>query len=168
MSGDNRIRRDRQQGDAQSDLEVQEPHDDARIPRQQGERERDCRAGAGAGRSSRGAMAVKDYLEHRGFEDGGVFDNFAGRRGASQDENSRADDGAHAQGGQADPAKRFFQAALGLVGVGKQAVDIFNAEKIRTQDATCDPDTPGSRNDEAKLYLEQSRRATESERRGRF
>ena len=86
-------------------------------------------------------MAVEDYLQNRSFEDGGVFDDFAGRCGAGQDENSGADDRAHAQGGEADPAKRFFQAALGLVGVGEQAIDIFNAEKVRTQDATSDPGT---------------------------
>ena len=61
----------------------------------------------------------------------GIANVFARGGGAGEDENAGADDGANAQGGEADPAEGLFEAALRLVSVAEELVDALGAEELR-------------------------------------
>jgi len=53
-----------------------------------------------------------------------------GNGSADDCKNSRADHSANAERSERDGTKRFFQTAVGVLGVGNQLVNGFAAEKL--------------------------------------
>src|SRR5579864_111945 len=64
------------------------------------------------------------------MQDGRRLKMFACSRGAGENKNSRADNGANPQRGQRPRPQFLLESVPGLVGVGDQLVDGFTAEKL--------------------------------------
>src|SRR5271166_989489 len=96
---------------------------------------------------------MQEHIEKRGFQQGRELDGFARGSRAGEHEDAAADDGAHAQRGEAKPAEGFLQPSFGLVGVGDELIDTLRTEKLWVQ-------SPPSASDQEKLYLVRQFRAT--------
>ena len=86
-------------------------------------------------RRASGAQEVDQQIEHLGVQDGGRFEVLARRRGAGENKNSRADNGADAERRQRPGAEGLLEAMLGLVRIGDQLVDGLAAEQLARRGA---------------------------------
>jgi hypothetical protein len=76
------------------------------------------------------AYQAREQVEDLGMNDGWQDKVLARRRRPGQHENSRTDDGANAQRGQAPRAKRFLQAVPRVFRLGNQLVDGFLGQQL--------------------------------------
>ena len=72
---------------------------------------------------------VNQVLQQRRIQDGGSLEFLASDGRADNGEDTGSDDRADAQGGEADPAQRFFQAEFRVFTVRNQLVDVLATEK---------------------------------------
>ena len=77
------------------------------------ENQRQRQRGSCAG-TARKCGVVHDVIEHRGVEDGGGIELFAGDGGADNREDARADDGSDAERRKRDWSERLLETGLGF------------------------------------------------------
>jgi hypothetical protein len=76
---------------------------------------------------------MQQVIQHRRVQDAGGGKLLARDGGADDGKNSRADDRADAECGEADGAERFLQRVLGQLALRDQLVNIFPGEYLRAQ-----------------------------------
>src|SRR5580692_2638729 len=75
--------------------------------------------------------AVKDQIDQGSVPPGVNFESLAGRRGAGEREDARADDGANAESNQAPGAQCPLELLIRLLGFQNQSVNTLGLPKLR-------------------------------------
>src|SRR5215472_2368508 len=73
---------------------------------------------------------MQQYVEHRRLQQRRHQHLFSRRGRPGQHKNSRADNGADAQGCQADPTEGFFESSFWVFRVRDELIDVLTSEKL--------------------------------------
>jgi len=79
------------------------------------------------------AHEIPQDVHDLGVEDGGRFEMFASRSGASQNEDTRADDRADSERGQRPGPERFLELVAGFGCLRDELVDGLTGKKLTRQ-----------------------------------